>query len=96
MKEDTLILRKIFKTQGVNMETTELKTLKKGISFPGGSYAFSGILTSHLQEYLSKNPGLDFNNLSKAIYNFTHELKQFDYLELPDGTTFKKDFEPNK
>lgn len=74
---------------------TIIEMLKSGISFQGGCYSISGPLTDHLIETL-KNNEVDYDTVSKAVYEFMIEMSQFDNIELPDGTTFTKTFTPNE
>ena len=72
-----------------------LESLKKGIASTGCTYCLSDSLSLHLGDVL-KDQEITYDNVSKAVYEFMSELNQFDSLSMPDGTRFKKDFEPTK
>lgn len=70
-----------------------LESLKKGITSTGCTYCLSDPLSLHLGDVL-KDQEITYGNVSKAVSDFLSELNQFDSISLPDGTRFKKDFEP--
>ena len=64
------------------------EAMKMNIAFTEGIFSFSGPLSLHLIEELSDKE-INYQNVSKAIYDFTSLLGQFDFLELPTGVTFE-------
>jgi hypothetical protein len=74
----------------MKVNTQTLLTLKKGVSFPGSIFRVITPLSDHVQEVTD----LPFAPISEAISAFLCELKQFDAIEMPDGTTFTRTFTP--